>query len=59
MTEKIRNFKPFFLFFAIFLILTSFLSYYDLPIFCEIFIALIAKELYAVSCFLVLLKKNY
>ena len=63
MTEKLRNFKPFFSFFAAFfyLILYRCLTHLIItcPLFCEIFIALIAKEPYSALCFLVLIKNSF
>ena len=63
MTEKLRNFKPFFSFFAVFLffILHKCLThpFITCPLFCEFFIALIAKEPYSALCFLLLLKKTH
>ena len=62
MTETLRNFKPFFSFFAasFFKSYTSFtVPFITCPLFCEFFIALIAKEPYCALCFLVLLKKTH
>ena len=39
------------------LLAQSFLAYSDWTLFCELFIALIARERYSALCFLVLLKK--